>query len=168
MRSIANVLCIFAYIFSNMSAKSHLKVLKVDARLEMEIAGFVTAGFPSPAGDYIESALNLTDILVRNESSTFFVRVEGNSMIGASIYDGDILVVDKSLKPEPDSILVCFVDGEFTVKRVNKIDGQLYLVPDNPDYPLIPINENSDFRLWGVVTHSIHNFLKNARAGRRK
>ena len=122
------------------------------------IDGFVTAGFPSPAGDYIENTLNFKELFIKNESSTFFVRVEGNSMFNAGISDSDILVVDKSLKPYDNSILVCFVDGEFTVKRVCKIDGVFYLIPDNPQFQPIRINENSDFRLWGVVTFTIHKF----------
>lgn len=122
------------------------------------IEGFVTAGFPSPAGDYIENELNFKELFIRNESSTFFVRVEGNSMIGAGIFDGDILVVDKSVSPYDNSILVCFIDGEFTVKRINKIDGSLYLIPDNPNFKPIKINEDSDFRLWGIVTFTIHQY----------
>ncbi len=130
----------------------------INADFEIEIAASVAAGFPSPANDYIESELNFKELLVRNESATFFVRVDGHSMTGAGINDGDILVVDKSLKPNDNSILVCFIDGEFTVKRVSKINGSFYLIPDNSDFTPIPINENSDFRLWGVVTFSIHKY----------
>lgn len=124
------------------------------------IEGFVTAGFPSPANDYIEKELNFKELFIRNESSTFFVQVSGNSMINAGIYDEDILVVDKSLNPLDNSIIVCFVDGEFTVKRVTKMEGSYYLIPENPSYKPIKIDENSDFRLWGIVTFAIHKFRK--------
>jgi DNA polymerase V len=123
-----------------------------------KIEGFVSAGFPSPAGDYVEKELNFKELFIRNESATFFVQVMGNSMINAGIRDGDILVVDKSLEPVDDSIMVCFVDGEFTVKRVSKIDDFFYLTPENPQFKPIKINECADFRLWGIVTFVIHKF----------
>jgi len=122
------------------------------------VEGFVKAGFPSPANDYIEKELNFRELFIRNESSTFFVEVAGNSMINAGIHHGDILVVDKSLDLRNDSIVVCFVDGEFTVKKVNLIDGSYYLIPENPNFKPIRINEGSDFRLWGIVTFVIHKF----------
>lgn len=139
--------------------KSLLKILDIPAKSEPfnpQLEGFVTAGFPSPANDYIENELDLKMLLVRNESSTFFVQVRGDSMKDAGIYNDDILVVDKSLDPSDNSILVCFLDGEFTVKRVSKIDGEFYLMPANSDFKPIKINKSSDFRLWGVVTYSIH------------
>ncbi len=120
------------------------------------IDGYVAAGFPSPAGDYIDNALNLKELLIRNESSTFFVQVVGNSMIDANIYDGDVLVVDKSLSPCDKSILVCFIDGEFTVKRVSKVGKDFFLIPANPEFKPIKIEKTSDFRLWGIVTFVIH------------
>ncbi|MDP4227948.1 MAG: translesion error-prone DNA polymerase V autoproteolytic subunit [Bacteroidota bacterium] len=131
---------------------------KSSGNFSFPVEGFVAAGFPSPAGDYMDKELDLKELLVRNESSTFFVHVCGNSMVDAGINDGDILVVDKSLDPRDDSILVCFVDGEFTVKRVSKIDGALYLIPANPQFKPIKIDESADFRLWGVVTYMIHKF----------
>lgn len=137
-----------------------LKVLipKFSHTDSVRVEGFVTAGFPSPAGDYIESELSFSDLFEHHKSSVFYVRVSGNSMINASIHDGDILVVDKSLNPKDDSILVCFIDGEFTVKKVSKIEGAYYLMPENPQFKPIKIDECSDFRLWGVVTYGIHKF----------
>ncbi len=120
------------------------------------LESFVSAGFPSPANDYLESGLDVRQLLIRNPSSTFFARVSGNSMIDAGIHDGDVLVIDKSLNPHDDSILVCCVDGEFTVKKVQKIDNDFYLVPQNKNLSPIKINESADFRLWGVVTFVIH------------
>lgn len=132
--------------------------LNVNADYTFPIQGFVSAGFPSPANDYLEQELNFKELFIKNESSTFFVQVAGNSMVNAGIFDGDILVIDKSLDPYDNSILVCLIDGEFTVKRVSKIDDSFYLIPDNPKFAPIKVNEHSDFRLWGVVTFAIHKF----------
>lgn len=138
--------------------KVKLKVLssKESEDFQPVIDGYVAAGFPSPAGDYIDNELNLKTLLVRNESSTFYVQVVGNSMVDANIFDGDILVVDKSLSPSNKSILVCFIDGEFTVKKVSKIGKDFFLIPANPEFKPIKIEDSSDFRLWGVVTFVIH------------
>jgi len=139
-------------------AKVKLKVFnsKESEDFQPIIDGYVAAGFPSPAGDYIDNELNLKTLLVRNESSTFYVQVVGNSMIEANIFDGDILVVDKSLSPSDKSVLVCFIDGEFTVKKVSKIGKEFFLIPANPEFKPIKIEKGSDFRLWGVVTFVIH------------
>lgn len=142
----------------NKTTIKFINPLSVNADFTFPIQGFVTAGFPSPAGDYLEQELNFKELFIKNESSTFFVQVSGNSMINAGIFDGDILVIDKSLDPCDNSILVCFIDGEFTIKRVNKIDGSFYLIPDNPQFKPIKIDEHADFRLWGVVTFAIHKF----------
>jgi DNA polymerase V len=135
---------------------SIIDIKSVNADFNINLSGYVRAGFPSPANDYLENELNFKELLVRNESSTFFVQVMGNSMIGSNIHDGDILIVDKSLSPRDDSILVCYLDGEFTVKRVQSIGGSLYLVADNPDFSPIKVSDCADFRFWGVVTFSIH------------
>lgn len=141
-----------------MPRKERLKVLNSNKFEETlpQLEGSVAAGFPSPAADYIENDLSLKALLMKNESSTFFVQVVGNSMIEENIFDGDILVVDKSLDPTSNSILVCFLNGEFTVKKVSKILNDFYLIPANPDFKPIKIEESSDFRLWGVVTFVIH------------
>ncbi|HPF92815.1 MAG TPA: translesion error-prone DNA polymerase V autoproteolytic subunit [Tenuifilaceae bacterium] len=118
---------------------------------------FINAGFPSPADDYLEAKLDLNQLLIQNPSSTFFARVRGNSMVDAGIYDGDILIIDKSLEPKQTSVLVCFIDGEFTVKKVQKKNGDFYLMPQNKEFSPIKVDKGSDFRLWGVVTHCIHN-----------
>lgn len=138
--------------------KLQLKFLRYEESNDFQpiIDGYVVAGFPSPAGDYIDNELNLKTLLMRNESSTFYVQVVGRSMVDVNIFDGDILVVDKSLNPSKDSILVCFIDGEFTVKKVSKIGKEFFLIPANPDFKPIKIEESSDFRLWGVVTFVIH------------
>ncbi len=120
------------------------------------VDAFISAGFPSPADDYIEGKLDLNMLLIRNPSSTFFARVRGKSMQDAGIHDGDILIIDKSLEPKQNSVLICFIDGEFTVKRVRKVNNEMYLMPENKDFEPIKVERGSDFRLWGVVTHCIH------------
>ncbi len=115
----------------------------------------IQAGFPSPAEDYLEMRLDLNKKLIAHPSQTFFLRVNGESMNGDGISDGDLLVVDRSLSPTDHSILVCFMDGEFTLKRACfKKDG-CFLVSSNPDFKPVKINSGSDFRVWGVVTYSI-------------
>jgi len=116
----------------------------------------VQAGFPSPAQDFIEKQLDLNEFLVRHPASTFFVRVAGDSMIDANMNPGDILIVDRSLEPKNETIILAILDGEFTVKRYNKIRGQIILTPENINYKPIFVKEESCFEVWGVVTHIIH------------
>ncbi len=121
------------------------------------IGAIVPAGFPSPAQDYIEDVLDLNELLIQHPAATYFVRVEGYSMINAGIYPGDILIVDRSLEAANGKVVIAVLDGEFTVKRlsVNK-KGDYFLIPDNPDYQTIRITENIGFSVWGVVTNVIH------------
>lgn len=116
----------------------------------------VEAGFPSPADDYVEASLDLNDFLIQNEAATFFVRVAGGSMTGAGIHDGDLLVVDRSVKPEDGSIVVAALDGELTVKRYRIKDQQPYLVPESDEHEPIPVRPEQDLIVWGVVKHGIH------------
>ena len=118
----------------------------------------IKAGFPSPADDFIENRLDLNDYLIEHPEATFFVRVSGDSMINAGIHSGDLLIVDKSLKAESGDVVVAVVDGEFTVKRLKKVKNRIFLVPENPNYPIIEIKEGRDFMIWGVVKHVIHSF----------
>ena len=118
----------------------------------------ISAGFPSPAEDHIDVSLNLNDYLVKHPSSTFYIYVKGDSMIGSGIYDGDLMVVDRSLEPQSNNIAVAVIDGEFTVKKIYKNKNQIYLLPDNKNYKPIHIKEGMDFQIWGIVTHSIHHF----------
>ncbi len=117
----------------------------------------VAAGFPSPADDYIEGKLDLNEHLVKHPAATFFVRVEGDSMIGAGIHSGDILVVDRSLKPCHGKIVIAVLDGELTVKRLEQRKGILRLLPENKSYPIVEITDAMDFMIWGVVTNVIHS-----------
>lgn len=116
----------------------------------------VQAGFPSPAEDHMDMDLNLNDHLVQNPSATFCVKAIGESMKDAGIQSGDIMIVDKSLQPKNRSIVLAVIDGEFTVKRVNINNRQLYLMPENSDFSPIKITEEMDFKVWGVVTYIIH------------
>ena len=116
----------------------------------------IAAGFPSPADDYIEKHLDLNEHLVKHPSATFFVKVEGESMINAGIHNGDILIVDRSLEAADKKIIVAVVNGELTVKRVRKEKGALFLVPENDDFKPLCVTEEMDFQVWGVVTSVIH------------
>jgi len=116
----------------------------------------VPAGFPSPAQDYIEATLDLNEFLISHPNATFFIKVEGYSMINAGIQPDDILIVDRSLEAINNKIVIAIVDGELTVKRLSIIDDIYWLVPENSSYSAIRIDENIDFVIWGIVTYVIH------------
>jgi DNA polymerase V len=116
----------------------------------------LAAGFPSPAEDYVERPLDLHELLVEHPAATFFVRVEGDSMKGAGMQSGDILIVDRSLAPQSGKIVVALLNGEFTVKRLKIECQKIYLIPENPLYPAIEATAEMDFQVWGVVTYVIH------------
>ena len=118
--------------------------------------GGVRAGFPSMAQDTVDRCLDLNSLVMSHPSTTFCARVKGDSMIGAGVYDGDILVIDRSLEPRDGDMAVCFVDGEFTLKFIEIADDCLWLRPANPDYPKIKVTEDNDFVVWGVVTYTIY------------
>ena len=115
----------------------------------------ISAGFPSPADDFKEIRISLDKELVKNSESTFYAKVSGDSMIEAGLDDGDLLIIDRSLDPENGKIAVCFLDGEFTVKRINKREGKLYLKPENKNYEEIEINDGNELKIWGIVTFVI-------------
>ncbi len=115
----------------------------------------ISAGFPSPADDYIDRMLDLNELLITNPSATFFVRVAGESMIDAGIHDGDILIVDRSLEPQNGKIVIAVVDGELTVKRLVKNNGAYKLVAENPDYPSLEITDETQCEIWGTATSVI-------------
>lgn len=119
----------------------------------------ISAGFPSPADDYSETRLDLNKELITNESATFYARVRGDSMTLAGISDGDLLVIDKSKTPVNGSIVVCLIDGEFTVKRLQKKANQFYLMPENDHYQPIKIKPENDVTIWGVVTYTIKKHI---------
>ena len=119
-------------------------------------AGKVQAGFPSPAEDHMEKSLDLNEHLVSNPAATFFVRAQGDSMQDAGIYSGDILVVDRSVEPKDRQIVVAMLDGDFTVKRLTRKLGKVFLEAENQAYPAIEITENQELVIWGAVTFVIH------------
>lgn len=118
--------------------------------------GKVAAGFPSPADDYVDKTLDLNELLVQKPAATFFVRVQGLSMIDAGIHHNDILIVDRSIEPVPGKIVICALNGELTVKRLERENDQWKLKAENSDYPDIELHENLDMVVWGVVTNAIH------------
>ena len=117
----------------------------------------VTAGFPSPADDYIDVGIDLNEALIRHPSSTFFLRVSGDSMIEAGIQHGDLLVVDRSLEARPGQIVVAVLDGAFTLKRLARHQGRLRLEAANSAYPPLELHRCGDVQIWGVAIHVIHS-----------
>lgn len=115
----------------------------------------ISAGFPSPAEDFKEQRISLDEELVKNKEATFYARVSGQSMIGAGLEDNDLLVIDRSLEPANNKIAVCFLDGEFTVKRLKVNAEGVWLQPENPNYPIIKVTEENNFLIWGIVTNVI-------------
>lgn len=115
----------------------------------------VSAGFPSPAMDFMEYKIDLNKHLAGNPHTTYYVKVAGNSMINAGIEDKDILVADRSLEPANGKIAICLIDGEFTVKRLKKQDNILYLMPENPAYSPMLVTELNQFVVWGIVLYVI-------------
>jgi DNA polymerase V len=125
--------------------------------LERPLLGsHVPAGFPSPAQDYIEATLDLNEYLIPHPTATFFVRVEGYSMIEAGIQPDDLLIVDRAAEAVNNKVVIAILDGELTVKRLKIIDGIYWLMPANEAYSPIRIDEDIDFIIWGVVSYVIH------------
>lgn len=116
----------------------------------------ISAGFPSPADDYVEKNLDLNEMMVNHPSATFYVRVEGDSMKDAGIQSGDLLIVDRALEATDGKVVVAILNGEFTVKRISIRGKQVRLLPENPLYSPIEVTEDSDFQVWGVVTYVVH------------
>lgn len=138
--------------------KLDIKLFNAENVYECRIAFIETAiaaGFPSPCQDYMEGSIDFNKELIRNPSATFCARVSGNSMVGEGIEDGDILVVDRSIRACDGKIIVSFIDGEFTLKRLRVDQSGIWLQPANPDYPAIRIEDGSNFQVWGVVTYVI-------------
>lgn len=139
-----------------------LEILKPDRLKQLNLPMFlesVSAGFPSPADDYMESKLDLNDLLIKNPAATFFVRITGDSMINAGLNSGDILVVDRSLESKDGSIVIAVINGDLTVKRLSYKDGTVFLVPENKFYKPIKITDEMNFEVWGVVRSVIHSVV---------
>lgn len=130
--------------------------LKSPMALPLANAG-ISAGFPSPADDFLDLSIDLNKELIKHPYATFYGRVSGDSMTGAGLDDGDLLIIDKSLEPKDGKIAVCFIDGEFTVKRIKLDKDSLWLMPENPKYRPLKVTEDNAFVIWGVVTSVIKN-----------
>jgi DNA polymerase V len=118
----------------------------------------ISAGFPSPALDFVDATIDLNKHIIKHPSATFYGRVKGESLKNVGINDGDILVIDRSIAPVSGKIAVCFIDGEFTAKRIQKTKDELWLVPENEHYPSIKVEEGNNLIIWGVITHVIKSF----------
>ena len=138
--------------------KTHLTFFSVDASSKSTsifVDTGISAGFPSPADDFKENRISLDKELIKNPEATFFARVSGESMIGAGLEDNDLLVIDRSLEPAHNKIAVCYLDGEFTVKRLKVENNLVWLQPENPNYKPIQITEENNFIIWGIVINVI-------------
>ncbi len=127
---------------------------------QIPLVGLVTCGFPSPATEYIENNLNLHEYVVKKPAATFFMRADGDSMIGAGIYPGDILVIDRSINPKDGHIVVASIEGSFTLKQLRLYAGSPYLVPANNQYKSIQIKNPDEFQIFGVLTYNLHSHFK--------
>ena len=151
--------CIFVLM------KTTLQIFRADTRTRLDIPlaeEGIKAGFPSPAEGYMADSIDLNRELIRHKETTFFARVSGDSMIHAGIFDGDLIVIDKSLTARSGDIVVAFVDGEFTLKtyRHDEANRCGWLVPANDLYPPLKVTEDNDFLIWGVVTYAIKSLYK--------
>lgn len=135
-----------------------LRFYKLDLESELRIPFIpdgVSAGFPSPAADFMENNIDLNKELSENPLATFYIKVKGNSMIDAGINDKDVLIVDRSIEPQDNKIAICYIDGEFTVKRIKLEKDCLYLMPENSNYTPIKVTEENQLIIWGIVTYVI-------------
>ena len=121
----------------------------------------VSAGFPSPATDYMENKLDLNEYLIKHPAATFIVKANGSSMVNADIYSGDLLIVDRSIVPKNNNIVIASIFGDLTVKKLKKKEKSLFLVSANNDYPSIEVKEEMECFIWGVVTYIIHETTSN-------
>lgn len=115
----------------------------------------ISAGFPSPALDFIELSIDLNRHLIKNPSATFYGRVKGDSLKNAGIDNDDLLIIDRSIEPTTGKIAVCFIEGEFTAKRIQINKNEILLIPENDNYQTLNVTEDNDFLIWGVVTYVI-------------
>ena len=123
--------------------------------LKIPFLSGLSCGFPSPADDHLDEEIDLNSAYIKNKSSTYFGRVVGDSMTGAGLSEGDLLIIDKSLEPRNGKIAVCFIDGEFTVKRIKIENDHIWLMAENKNYPPIKVTKDNEFLIWGIVTNVI-------------
>jgi DNA polymerase V len=125
-----------------------------DNGVELPLVAGVKAGFPSPAADYLEEAIDLNRYVIRNKAATFYARIDGNSM-EPILSNNDLVVVDRSLSPVDGDIALCYIDGEFTVKTIQRTPNAVYLIPANRQYDPITVTKDNELIIWGIITHSI-------------
>lgn len=129
-----------------------------ESNMELPLFRGISAGFPSPSMDFIDLSIDLNKQLIKHPSATYYGRVKGESMCDVGINDGDLLVIDKSIEPENGNIAVCFLDGDFTLKRIKIEKDGIWLMPANKGYKPIYCTENNELSIWGVVTYVIKSF----------
>ena len=145
----------------NLNTTKTLEFYIPDSCSKVELPFFdvgISAGFPSPADDFIELTIDLNREFIKHKDTTYFARVKGHSMKNAGINDGDLLIIDKSLEPQNNKIAVCQIDGEFTVKRIKIEKDMIWLIAENEDYEPIKVTPENNFVIWGIVIHSIKSF----------
>lgn len=145
-------------LFKKTRESEFLDFYRPDLETELELPYVddgIAAGFPSPANDYLDLSLDLNKALVKNPSSTFYARVKGHSMKDEGITDGDMLIIDKSLEPTNGATAVCFIDGEFTLKKIRIDKDRVWLIPANPEFSPIEVTAENDFLVWGIVIYVI-------------
>ena len=144
-----------------MNEKKTLSIINIEADKKTNTPMFldsVSAGFPSPATDYMENKLDLNEYLIKHPAATFYIYAKGHSMNDAGIYDGDVMIVDRSLDVKSKDVVIAVINGEFTVKRIFIKNNKTYLIPENKKFSPVLIQGDMDFQIWGVVTHTIHAF----------
>jgi DNA polymerase V len=129
---------------------------ETSTKLKLPLADGVSAGFPSPAEEYMDLSLDINKDLITHPNATFYARVKGNSMKDVGINNGDILVIDKSLEPASGKKAVCYIDGEFTLKTIQIKKDEIWLMPANTEYKPIHVTPENEFLIWGIVTFVIH------------
>lgn len=135
-----------------------LQLFKADTSIALALPYIeqgINAGFPSPADDFLDISIDLNKELIQNKDATYFARVNGNSMIDAGINDGDLLIIDKSIKPSNGKAAVCFIDGEFTIKWLNITKDVIWLTPANKNFKPIKVTKDNDFMIYGIITYII-------------
>ncbi|MFZ4412510.1 MAG: LexA family protein [Bacteroidales bacterium] len=136
--------------FYSVNTETELKLTVVESG--------ISAGFPSPADDFLDNSIDLNKELIKNPNATFYGRVKGDSMKDVGIHHGDLLIIDKSLRPMDGKIAVCYIDGEFTVKKIKIGKDCCWLIAANENYPPIRVTAENDFIIWGIVVHVVKNF----------
>ena len=143
-------------LIPGIASKQFMRYIQTSSLAIPYYTSHISAGFPSPADDYFDRSLDLNDLVIKHPEATFFVKVEGESMLDAGIHPGDTLVIDRALRPVGHQVIIAVIDGEFTVKRIEQRQERVFLVAANPTIEAFEISPDMDFHIWGVVTYVIH------------